>query len=425
MTTNLLGLKVENFKALTLFEAQFDPSGGVVSIVGKNGAGKTSALDALESLLAGRKAPAVSQPVHAGAMEARAIATFDDLVVERVWKNGSTAISVKGAGKGAGMTPDEVLRKLYTTVGFDPFAFSKMTDKEQVDLLLPLIGVDPAPYDQEYEEAFSERTDAKRALDSLQARLEAAAEAPPGTPDEEVSAAELMRKHTLLLENNRRDEALTRDLDAARTRLAQLEQELHEARKLVTLREASVAEQTAAVVAADAALAKSTPQDATPLEEEIANVDQVNAAVRAKAARATLARETDAAQMRWALLDQRVKRVKVDKADALAKASMPVPHLAIDPDGMTLTLNGTAFRDASSGVKLRTGFVIAMVLNPQLKLVVIRDASLLDDDNRAVIGKLAADNHMLVLMEVSGDGSNVDGAAIVISDGTITETRTA
>ena len=34
MTTNLLGLRVENYKAVTLFEATFSPDGGVVTLAG-------------------------------------------------------------------------------------------------------------------------------------------------------------------------------------------------------------------------------------------------------------------------------------------------------------------------------------------------------------------------------------------------------
>jgi DNA repair ATPase RecN len=69
--TKLIGLKVENYKAISLFEAEFSPDGGVVALMGKNGAGKSAVLDALESLIAGRRMPKAVQPVKAGAHEAR------------------------------------------------------------------------------------------------------------------------------------------------------------------------------------------------------------------------------------------------------------------------------------------------------------------------------------------------------------------
>lgn len=423
MTTNLLGLRVENYKAVTLFEATFSPDGGVVTLAGMNGAGKSSALDALESLIAGRKGPTVTQPVHAGAFEARVIGTFDDIIVTRVWKNGTTALTVKSAD-GRKLDPAEALSRLYSHIGLDPFAFSRLTAKEQVDTLLPLIGVDPAPFDAEHDTAYGLRTVAGQRKDAMTARLSAAPLAAPGTPNVEVSAG------VLLVE-----------LDTARAHNDSVDKAQAAVRYAVEAVEDTTAARDrakAALVAAELAVVDAgdlltgarereriggIPVDVTPLRDRISRVDETNAAVRAKIERAALEVETTAAVTAHKVLDDRVRKAKADKAAALAKAKMPVPKLTLDPETMTLLLDGTAFADASSGVKMRTGFIIAMALNPTLRLIIIRDASLLDDDNRRVIGQLAADNKFLTLMEVSGDGADIDGAVVVITDGAVSEVR--
>lgn len=48
---------------------------------------------------------------------------------------------------------------------------------------------------------------------------------------------------------------------------------------------------------------------------------------------------------------------------------------------------------------------IATFTNPELKVIVIKDGSLLDDDSTAEIEKFAADNGYQIYMEVVNDGT--------------------
>jgi hypothetical protein len=423
VTTNLLGLRVENYKAVSLFEADFTPDGGVVALAGSNGAGKSSVIDALVSVLAGRKQPPVTQPVKAGAMEARVIATFDDLIAERVWKNGSTSIVLRNA-EGRKYTDATALAKLYEHVALDPFAFSQMDPKAQVDMLLPMIGVDPAPFDKAHDDAYADRTEAGRVKDALQARLAAAPPVPEGTPDEEFSASQLLAELDRVTDENAAHAAAVAQVLSLNAAANRAEAAVDTAREAYEAARDVRAEAFASLGAAEADLHRlAPPSDVEPLRARVASVDAVNAAVRAKATRAALQADTTAAVAEHARLDAAVRKAKADKAAALAAAKMPVPKMTLDPDTMTLLLDGTPFADASSGVKVRTGFILAMVLNPDLKLVIIRDAALLDADNQRIIRKLADDNKFLVLMEVAGDAAGVDGAVIVITDGAISEVR--
>ena len=79
-----------------------------------------------------------------------------------------------------------------------------------------------------------------------------------------------------------------------------------------------------------------------------------------------------------------------------------------------------AFSQASTGAQIRTGTAIAMALNPDLRVIVIRDASLLDAGNRETIDALAKANDFLVLMEIADTAGPV---GIVIEDGAVAEVR--
>ena len=79
--TKLIGLQASNFKRLRAVDITFPTSGGALAVMGSNEAGKSSLLDALEVAIAGRKAPKMEQPIHAGADEARVIKLMINMMV--------------------------------------------------------------------------------------------------------------------------------------------------------------------------------------------------------------------------------------------------------------------------------------------------------------------------------------------------------
>lgn len=419
MTTNLLGLRVENYKRVELVNVEFPAEGGVVALMGENGAGKSSVLDALESTIAGRKAPKVTKPIHEGADSARIIATFDDIVVTRTYREGKPTSIVVKAQDGRPVTrAEDLLNKLYSHVALDPLAFSRLTDREQIETLLPLIGFDPAPLEAERKEAYELRTVNNREVAALQTRVAVAPMPQAGDPREEVSVADLAAQLRAATEHNaeraRRAAALETSrehLEREQAEVDRLEAALAEARRVVENRKV-------VIKATEDGLADMHAIDTTELERSIDDAEATNARVRAQVDRRDLEKRLTAALIETERLTGVIADVETRKAAALAAAKMPVPNLSIDED--VLTLNGIPFADASTGEQIRTGTAIAMALNPSLRLIVIRDAILLDEKNRQVIDKLAKDNGFLVLMEISDESAEV---GVVIEDGNVREVR--
>lgn len=422
MSSKLVGLRVENYKRIELVDVEFDPAGGVVAIMGANEAGKTSLLDALESLIAGRKMAKAAKPVHGDAKEARIIGTFDDLVVTRVYKpNGSTQIRVADADGRPFRDADEILKKLYSAIGLDPLAFSRLNDAEQVATLLPLIGFDPAPLDAEHDAAYADRRDAKRDLDKLKARLDAMPvdkEAPTAFVDVAALSDELSVALGSVSQKAQAEStvnARTYAVQSAHTTVENLRRALAAAEAEAVRFEDSLRE---AIAAADAL----SVIDAEPIRARMAEAESLNDRFRDASTRRALANEVSEAQARWDDLNSRVEIAKTQKMNALTAAAdrMPVPGLSLDPESNVLTLNGIPFSQASTGVKIRTGTAVAMALNPEFRAIIIRDASLLDQGNREVIDELARENGFLVLMEIADENSPT---GIVIEDGGVREVR--
>lgn len=432
-------LQVENYQRITLARIDLDPdAAGVVALMGKNEAGKSSMLDAFHALVAGRNAPKKAQPIHAGADRAEIIAEFRDddgshIVVTRRYTAKGTDIVVR-QNDIRQAKPDAILARLYSHVALDPLAFANLKPKEQVDTIVRLTGFDPTPLDQERDNLFVTRTEANSRVKALEAQLDAHPAHDPqllGAPLVSAAAlslqlgntAELQRRYDALASSSRRAHD---EVDAAARTVSDAEHALRSAQGALDAahmrkRDAEL-EHAAAELAAANAAKELQPKiaEAEQLRIEIAQADERNAAIRAQEARAATAGMLDTARARADELTKQIAELEQEKRDGFAAANMPVPGLTIE--GEQILLDGTPFSQASAGRKLRTSTAIAMRLNPTLRAIVIRDGSLLDQDNRRMIDELAREHDYTVLMEIVDENAPT---GVVFEDGRTIEPKRA
>ena len=423
MTSHLLGLKAEQFKRLELVELDFTGQTGTYAVMGANEAGKSSLLDALESVLAGRKATKFEQPIHDDGDEARIVATFDDIIVTRTFKKGKPpTITVTGTDGRRFANTEEIMKALYAHVALDPLAFSRLKDDEQVATLLPLIGYDPKKDDDATFTARFNRTAVGRDRDAAKARRDGITlpKLSEPLPAVLVSVAALSDELAVALGKNNEREGWVRTAE-------QRAREVAEGHQRVQALEIELEEEVAAVLAhinaherAVEILATRAIVDVEPIRAAILTAETTNNNIsqRDEYARLDVAYNSEMAE--YAALTQTIEKIAARKKKALSEAKMPVPKLTIDPESNLLMFAGTPFSQASTGVMIRTGVAIAMALNPNLRLIIIRDASLLDAGNRKVIDDIAKANDFLVLMELADENAPV---GVVIEQGTVREVR--
>lgn len=416
--TNLLSARIENFKIIGLVELKFDPAGGVFSIMGENGAGKSSIIDALEVALAGKAGPKFAQAIKDGEKKSRIILEFDDLVVTREFTPSGTSIDVR-TKNGIKQDATLVLSRLYSKVAIDPFAFSQMSEKEQVDLLLKVIGYDPEQDDAAIKAKTQERLEKGRERDLLKGKVSAFV-LPEESDEPAVSVVELTVKLQEANEHNATLDAFKNaiasrsgliNLDQAK--IVELEASLKEVRERVAVRS----------LAQESDEAKIAGVEYKPTDELLAKIAgsekaQADAALRARYAETNA--EYEAAVKDYDALTEKIASIVEAKRKLLAAAPMPVDGLTINAETNVLELDGTPFSQASSGIQIRTGFQIALSRNPELKLMTIRDGSLLDKSNNKLINDLALEHGLTVIMETV-DESQPAGVRLVA--GEVVETR--
>ena len=86
--------------------------------------------------------------------------------------------------------------------------------------------------------------------------------------------------------------------------------------------------------------------------------------------------------------------------------------LSVDDEGVLF--NGIPFGQASAAERLKVSVAMAMSANPELRVICIRDASLLDSDSKTMLVEMAKQHDYQIWYEVVGDGGP---AGIIIEDG--------
>jgi hypothetical protein len=326
-----------------------------------------------------------------------------------------------------------MLDKLVGRLTFDPLAFARQPAKQQAETLKSLVGLDFTEQDQERARLFAERTDASRNVKSLESRL-AAMVKHADVPTEEVSIAALADEQRAAVKDkaendNKRHEAehaagiltsFLADEKRQEARVWEVEQRLAQCK--ADLHQAKVAAETQLNIVGDcnARLLSLVDPDISAITTKISEADGINRKVRENRQRGEIAKQLNSAKAAADGMTKGIEDIDYAKNQALAEAKFPVYGISFDTAGVLL--NGIPFSQASSAEQLRVSVAMGLALNPKLKVLLIRDGSLLDSESLAMIGEMAESADAQIWLEKVSDDSD---CGIVIEDGQVQEKEPA
>jgi len=446
---NLIFLRAVGFQRLAAVpvEIQFNPE-GITFIEGKNGSGKSSALDSLLFAWAGKSALA-KQPIHEG---------LDEASVEIGLSNGRRVVRhVKRKGKSQYTTGLELFgpegekyQATETTVrewlgdpgiSFDPMEFSRMDPKKRRVLLAKLVGIDLDQFDADEKQAEQARLAHYGVYETAKRKKESLPPV-PATKPKTVDVAELNRQLDAAIQAKNASDGLSvvrgdlcRDHAGVLVEIKNTEAEIDRLRKALAVAEDALVtltaqEQTAKAAWDDALKADEAARAALPdiqaIQTQLAEASEINrAAVEYEVAasqRSEIEATWKAEEAKRETLTKAVEDVREARLKALQTATFPIEGLGFEAEDCTF--HGIPFSQASQSEKIKVGMAIAMAQHPTLKVISSYDGSLLDGDNLAVIDEMAKGQGYTVVLEVVSDQPSGKPNSIYLEDGCTQDTTT-
>lgn len=420
----ITSLQSENVKRLKAVSMEVNGNSTVV-IGGMNAQGKSSLLDSIEYCLAG-KSSIPSEPIRHGEDEARVVIETEEYRIKRTFKSDKSSLVVESLDGAKYSSPQKLLDKLVGDFTFDPLEFSRKKPKDQLAMLQGLVGLDFSQLDAEKKELYDERTAVNRDVKALQAKLD---DLPKDVP-ERVSIAGLMKQVEEIRANNAKNEDQRKEVYECDRIIIALEQklddekvELERMKAAVQAQQAMIAELAGRIESNKAEYAKLRAsvgelkdQDTAELLEQIEKAEEINRLAAKGEERDAVAKELKARTADSETLTKRINQIEQEKADAMAAAKFPVDGLAFDENGVLL--NGLPFEQASSAEQWKVSVAMGFSMNPELKVMLIRDGSLLDPASMKVLSDMAEAEGGQVWVERVSEG---DECTVIIEDGSIKE----
>lgn len=411
---NLLAIKARNWLGLEAVEIQ--PSGPVTEISGANGAGKSATLSAFVCALTGKESiPA--DPVRHGADEAEIDVTFDELRIRLVVQpDRSTKLVVTNAEGFTASKPQAMLNGLYSKL-IDPVEFSHMKPAEQRALVAELVGLsgmlDELARADESDRA--NRRDVNRDLKAAEARLAAMPEVAAVEPvDVSATLAEIRaaREHNaaVVREHQRRDG----ELQAAAGYRAKAQGCRDEAQRL--LDQAAKLDATATEMEEVIAGMANVPDpiDLDELDARLEDAETLNAQHRAWADRIGAVALVEKLGIESQQYTDALAQREAERRAVIEAADLPIEGLGFGDD--CLTYKGKRLDNISTAESICVCTAIAMAMSPKIKVLLVKDWSLLDSKSRAMVTAMAQTKGYMVLAEVVDESGEV---GFYIEDGRV------
>jgi DNA repair ATPase RecN len=395
----IINLKSRNIKGIKAID--ITPKGDVVIISGKNGAGKTSALDSIWYILCWKAgAGKTPMPIRKGEKEAEGEVTLcEDLslediakgkipevlfIVNRVWtSNGKTQLRVTN-GKGLKYTtPQKLLDDFIGYLSFDPRLFSQMKGREQRQVLIDLTGFDTTEIEKKIAFLYDQRLEKGREVKMLTGnREEITIE---DLPEELISINDISNElQEAMLVNTKIDDSIRNK-----------EQALKEIERLKDV-----------IASCEDYLLLNNRIPVDSLKEKLSESQKINEQIRARDRNRIADRKENKAKNEYNDFTQEINEQTKIMEDGLKENWHKIPDQKLSLTETGITYDGTPYSQISYSEQLKICIKIGMALNPKLKVLRISDWSLLDDKSKEIVRQMSREFGYQIWVEEVDDTGN-------------------
>lgn len=386
MNTQIAEATLKNFQKVSY--ATIEPSGNLIVLAGKNGAGKTSTNDGIEAALTGHNSRNIKRPIKDGHGKASVEIKLSDgaTLIRSYTPSGTTLRGVSADGT---KFAQKDLDARISSLGIDGRKFISMGEKDQLAALLSIVDL---PFKPEDLDAERKALEAKRLSVGQQGKAIGEVHADPNIPTEETSAGEIIS-------------AIRMAQDQA-AKIGDAEQGVAFAKNKVEELTATIARLTSELEGWAAAVTQhqaeletlEQPADIAELEAQLASVEESNATIRANNQAREQAHRKLKLRAQYEALTEQIKGIEQRKAEGLAKAEMPIEGLGFDDEGVLY--QGIPFSRASGREQLIVSCAMIMATDPEIRVIVIRDGNVLDMEGLELLQSMAEATNFQVFIEI-------------------------
>ncbi len=424
-------VKSENFKKLEAIDIKLN--GNTVTVQGPNGAGKSSFIDAVWIALTGKDIPA--EPIRVGEKQASIEVTVKDedgsefIVEKQFHARKPNALVVRqyteeGRLGAPEKSPQAFLDTKLGKISFDPFEFIHKTPREQKKFLMDLLGLDFSEIDSKKACLLEEKKTLNDNIKKLEGQFEAL---PKFTGDftKEKDMSEITAKQSdqeearnVLSTQEREIQRIEAYIERSEHKIKQVGEQIIEAlEKLKILEEIKKTEQDLInKLLLEQTKAKQDLEQIRPAAEKILSEDitvlineiqEHNKKVQIVQQKDKIIAETKATARKLEDIEEELDTIEDQRKAVLAASPTPDPKLSFTEDG--LLYDGLPFTEEqlNHAKIIEVGIGIQMALNPKLRIMRIKDASMLDSKTLTIIKKLAADKDYQLFIERVADTKEI------------------
>lgn len=414
---HILKLEASNIKGIKA--VIIEPESGIISIEGKNGNGKTSALDAIEMALRGQKY-CPSKPIREGEEKGEIILTLGDhiskdvdFVVKRTFTEKGSYLKVTNSDGLEYKTAQGMLDALCGAMAFDPMEFTRMDSKKRIETLKKLAGLDFDEIDKTASKVFNDRSDVNRSLKELEAQIKEYDDAEDvEAPDiseiqKQRSEAESYNQQVLKSKNDLERHLLSHESE--KKEIEDIEQ------KLIMLKEKTAKRQDEINRLKDVSFELRSLEEFDLKIKEFANLTKKASEYKQKL---LIQSKINDKKHLSEDMTRKLSDLKEEKEKMLEGANLPVAGLDFS-DG-DVTFDGIDFEQVNMAKKIEISMCMAIALNPRLRIVRIMNGSLIDSEGMKAIEKIARENDFDVWIERVSE-EKTSSNSFLISEGVLSE----
>jgi hypothetical protein len=419
----ILSAEIVNFKNISQKRVDFDGKSAI--IIGKNNAGKSSLIQAIMSPLDSKMVPdkAIKEGEERGSIELEIGGVLRDKLVRYTVgmyfspENSKGRLSVTNDEDGQLPNTRTAISDLVGVIGFDMMDFirlgktkdgrvSKPGVREQIEILKKLMPQEVIEklyaLDKEHEKAYSDRAEINKDIKYKSTMLEG-----HGYSQEDIEkysevkdASKVKESMSNLSSEIEKHSGVVSKLEGKKSEFVLLEGTI--ARLTAELEKAKKDKESlsAEIKAGEVWLEKNTKPDIDTLSKELEEINAHNekhkGVVELEKSKESLGDSVKQATD----ITNRLSAIKDEKKAIFGNNPLPVKGLTFDDE--QIMLKGLPLNDGqiNTATLIGIGCRIGMAMNPNLRLMIIKDGSLLDQKTLNFILKICEDKGYQVLIEM-------------------------